>query len=73
MIPTQRDIQIISEPCRERNMPPSPKICNGLGDIGMVKILHGRIAKDLRRPDGNMRIAGEITIYLKGVEKSGQH
>ncbi len=39
----------------------------------MVEILHGLIAEDFRRTDGNMRIAGEITINLKSVEKGGQY
>ena len=38
-IASQRNVQVVPQPGRERDVPPSPKLSNVLGEMGPTKIL----------------------------------
>ena len=53
----QRNIDVIAEPCGQRNMPASPKLRNIATEIGVVKVAHQFDSKQLSCSDGNVAIA----------------
>ena len=66
----QRNIDVIAEPCRQRNVPPAPKLGNVAAEIRNVEIAHKPDTEQLRRSDGNVGIAREVAVNLEG-EKNG--
>src|ERR1700749_2319928 len=58
------EVEIIAKPTRKRNMPSSPEIEGGDGEIRHVEILGQVYADDFRNPDSHVRVAGEIAIDL---------
>src|SRR4030043_325036 len=65
----QRDIDIISEPRHEGNMPPSPQLCSRSGvEKRSVKIVHQAKTHHWGRTNGNIGITGKITEHLKPKE-----
>ena len=65
----QRNINIVPEPCRQRDVPSAPKLLDRGREIRTFEVCHQVDAKQLRRTDGNIRIAGEIAIYLHRKEQ----
>ena len=50
----QWDVDIISEPCRERDVPPAPELSNVPAEIRHVEVAHQFDTEQLRRSDGNV-------------------
>ena len=54
-------------------MPAFPEFRNAFGKIWPIKIVHKTEAQNLRDPDGNIRIAGEIAIDLEREKYRGHN
>lgn len=61
----QWDIHIIAKPCRQRDMPTTPKLRNVPAEIRHVEVAHQPDTKQLRRTDGYIRIPREVAVNLK--------
>ena len=61
----QRDIHIIAEPCRQRDMPTTPKLRNVPAEIRHVEVAHQPDTEQFRRTDGYIRIPREVAVNLK--------
>lgn len=64
----QRDIHIIAEPCRQRDMPTTPKLRNVAAEIRHIEVAHQPDTEQLRRTDGYIRIPREVAVNLKREE-----
>src|SRR5258708_2915971 len=78
----KRDVEIVAEPRRERDVPPAPEIAKSDGNVGHAKVLGDREAQQPRCSDGYVRVAGEVEVdlerecvrahpQLEGVERAG--
>src|SRR5690349_1558648 len=65
-ITTKRNIDIISEPCTQRNMPSIPEFTHGLTKVGLTEIRCEFKAHYTSDTCCNIRIAREIAINLEG-------
>lgn len=70
---TQRDIDVIPKPSGKGNVPSAPELSNISREIGSPKIGHEVKAKKFGCTDGDIRIAGKVSINLKGKEYSSHH
>lgn len=70
---SERDVDIVSKPSRERNMPSPPKLGDVSAEVGSAEVGHQVKAKKFGCTDGDIRIAGEVTIDLKGKEYRSHH
>ena len=71
-VATQRDVQVVAEPRRQRDVPPPPELRHRLREVRAVEILHQLEPHHLRRPHGNRRIAAEVAVYLHGEQHARQ-
>ena len=65
---TERNIDIISEPCCKGDVPFPPKLRYVTREIGIVEVTHQFDTKEFGSTDGNVRIAGEVTVDLECKE-----
>jgi len=70
-VAAKRDVEVILEPARERDMPAFPELRYRLRKIGSPEIDHQVIAQDAGRPYGYIGVPGEIAEYLEGEEICG--
>ena len=61
-------IQVVAEPGGQRNVPTSPKVLDGSGQIRPAEVLHQVYAQNFGSAERNSRIAGKIAIDLKSEE-----
>ncbi len=63
-VPAERNVEIISKPARQRDVPAPPEIGKSNRAVGKSKIVRHCKAKAQGNPDGSCRIAGEIAKNL---------
>lgn len=68
----QRDIDVIAEPSRQRNVPSAPELGNVAAEIRHVEVAHQPDAEQLRSADGDVGISGEIAVNLESEQNGGQ-
>ena len=56
-IASKRDVEVVLEPRGEANVPTAPKLSNGLGLVGAVKVLGELESEQEGNTDGHVRIA----------------
>ncbi len=56
-VAAERDIDIVSEPCGERNVPAAPELLDRKGEVGAFEIGHQIDPEQLGTADGNIRVA----------------
>ena len=61
----QRDVEIVAEPRRERDVPAVPEVPHRGREERLAKVLHQRHAHDLRRADGDVGVAAEVAVDLE--------
>jgi hypothetical protein len=69
---SHRDIDVIGEPARERDVPALPEALDIAPAIRPVKVLWHSDAEQARRTNCNVGIAGEIGIDFDSVRKGPQ-
>ena len=67
-VPTQRNVEIVPQPTRQRNVPPAPKLGDVCGEIRLIEIPHQVDTKQPTQTSRNIRVSGEITVDLKREE-----
>ena len=65
---TQRDIDVIAEPCGERDMPTPPKLRYVATEIRNVKVAHQFDTEQLGRAYGYVGVAREVAVNLYGEQ-----
>ena len=72
-ITAERDVEVVSEPRRERDMPSVPELCEVAASVGEVEILTQPDAKHSSNAYAYVAIAAEVKINLHGkAEESHQ-
>src|SRR5215469_12713786 len=64
-IPAQRNVKIIAEPTRERNVPPAPEVGDAGSEIGTAEVYREMEAEQQRHADGHVGIAGKVEEDLE--------
>ena len=72
-VAAQRNVYIIPEPGGEGDVPAAPEFPDTAGEIGAFKIFFQPDAEKRGAADGNIRIAGEIAVYLQGEHNRGDN
>ena len=62
---SQSEIDIIPEPCGERDVPATPEIRDAGCQIGIVEVTREANAEEPCCSDGDIAVAGEVGIYLE--------
>ena len=65
---TQRDIDVIAEPCGERDMPTPPKLRYVATEIGYVEVAHQSDTEQLGCAYGYVGVAREVAVNLNGEQ-----
>src|SRR5450631_1089454 len=63
-IPTERDVQVVTQPRGKRDVPAPPKIYDVVRLIGRGKVRREAHPQERRGTDGNVRVAREIRVNL---------
>ena len=71
-VASEREIDIVAKPSRERDMPSAPEVCYGLSKIRSVKVGWQFNAKESSATDSHQRVTSKVGINLNGVEHTGQ-
>lgn len=71
-VASERKIDIVAKPSRERDMPSAPEVGYGLSKIRPDKVGWQFNAKETSAADSHQRVACKIGINLNGVEHTGQ-
>ena len=64
-VAAQRDVDVLTEPCGQADVPPPPELRHGAGLIGIVEVLQKPEAEQPAQADGHIGIAGEVEIDLE--------
>ena len=64
---SQRNVNVVSEPAAEGDMPPTPKLGHCTRHIWIIKILKKVKTQHPPKADGHIRVTGEIIVYLKCI------
>ena len=71
-VATEREIDIVAKPSRERDMPSAPEVGYGLSKIGSDEVGWQFNTKESSATDSHQRVAGKVGINLNSVEHTGQ-
>src|SRR5205823_11923482 len=67
-ISSQRYVEIVAQPARERDMPASPELAEALRPIWPVEIDAEIEPENPRQTNGDVRVSREIAVDLERVE-----
>ena len=70
-VAAQRDVEIVAEPHRERDVPPPPEFGDRGRVVGGVEVLREAEAQQQCQADGHVRITREVAVDLKGIAVDG--
>ena len=65
----ERDVNIVAQPARKRDVPPTPKIIDGRAGVWDVEILGNVESEPAGHPDCHQRIAGKVKVNEPGKGK----
>ena len=68
----ERDVDIVAEPCRQRDVPPAPELRNVAREIRHVEVAHQTHAEQLGCADGDVRVARKVAVNLESEENGGE-
>ena len=71
-VASQWDIDVITEPASERNMPAAPEFRDAGGDVRIIKVLVEIEPQHLSKTDGHIGISAEIEIQLQCICANGK-
>lgn len=66
-VTAERNINIFFEPCRKGNMPSSPKVCNRLCDVGIVKVFKKLESHHIAKTASHIGVTREIKVNLECI------
>ena len=65
---TQRYVHIVAEPCRQRYVPPPPKLGYVSAEIRHVEVPHQLYPEQFGGSNGNVAVPREVTVDLESEE-----
>ena len=65
------DVEVVLQPAAQADVPSLPEVGTVLGFVGRVEVARQVEAHEQRQADGNIRVAREVGIDLKGIEEEG--
>ena len=68
-IATERDVQVVAEPARQRHVPAPPELGDRARSVWPVEVLREADAEHEREPEGHVRVAAEVEVELDGVRE----
>ena len=71
-IAAQADIEVVTQPLRQADVPAPPELLRIDGEIGLSEIAHEAKAEHLGNAAGNVRIAGKVAIDLDREQPGGE-
>ena len=66
-VASQRDVEVVSQPRRERDVPTSPELGDGGRVVGGIEVLGEVEAHQKGQTDGHIRVAREVAVDLQRV------
>ena len=69
----KRDVEVVAEPRRERDVPTPPKLRDVAREVRRLEVGHELDAKEFGGADGDVAVAGEIPVDLKGEIDGTEH
>ena len=69
-VPAHRNVHVVLEPGGQRDVPSAPEFGNILGEIRRIEVLHQADIHAACRTDGDIGIAGEVTVDLDRESKN---
>ena len=66
-VAAKRNVEVIPEPRRERNMPPAPEFGDGGRAVGGIEVFGETEAHHKGQTDGHIRVAREVAIDLQCI------
>ena len=66
-VAAQRNVKVIFQPARQRNVPPAPEFGDRSRFIRRVEVLREAETQQQRQSDRHVRIAREVAVDLQGV------
>ena len=71
-VAAQRDVDVIPEPGRQRDVPPPPKLGDAGGNVRQVKVGGAVKAHHPAQAVAHLRVAGKIKVQLERVSQDAQ-
>ena len=65
---SERNVDVVAKPGSERDVPSTPELGNIATEIGNIEVSSQLDAKQFSAADGDVAVAREIAINLKGKE-----
>ena len=70
---TERNVEVVAKPRRKRDVPAPPKLRDVAGEVRRLEVRHELDAKEFGGADGDVAVAGEIPVDLKGKIHGTEH
>lgn len=67
-VSAERDVEVIAQPRRKRDMPARPEFTETPGEIRRSEVLREMVAHHPSQPDGDVRIPRKVAVNLERVE-----
>lgn len=64
----ERNVHVVAEPSRKRDVPVAPEVAEGLREIRTIEVHHQLDAEKLADANRTVRVAGEVAINLERVK-----
>ena len=71
-ISTERDVEIVPEPARERHVPAAPKFRDVGARVGVVEVVRELVPEHERRAPRNVGVSREVAEDLPGVRQNSE-
>ena len=69
-VATERDVEVIPKPERERDVPPTPKLGDVSRAVREIEVNPQIETEDGAQPDGHIAVAREVAIDLQPISQS---
>src|SRR5262245_27932540 len=64
-IPTERNVDVVANPERQRHVPAAPEVADASGDVRVVEVFRQPEAGEQTQADDQVRVPGEGEVELK--------
>ena len=66
-IASERDVNIVTYPCRQRNVPPSPEVSNAVTFVRGIEVHREVETQQQCNTNGHIAIPAEVAVNLHGI------
>ena len=71
-VAAERDVEVVAEPGRQRDVPAPPELGEALRDVRVVEVLEEAEPEHPAEPDRHVRVAGEVEVDLERVAERAE-